>query len=296
MPTLRADTEERIIDLLRRRLPDWKTTTIKQRLKNGLVLVDGRPAAGGTYTVKPGQSVEILAKPAMPAASLPRGIGEPPMEILYADPWLLAVDKPSGLLSVASEHEKHETAVRILREWLAEADPEAGRDLHAAHRLDRDASGVLLFARSLETKRRLAAAWKNFEKIYLAVTDGAPQNPEGVLDDPLWEDRGLFVRVVGKGAGEEALTHYRLVRTKGARSLLEVRLGTGRKHQIRVHLAHLGCPIVGDRRYGVSKATRLALHAQRLVIDHPDDGRRIEFRAKTPPLFSRLLAQGKGMA
>lgn len=292
MPRFRAGERERVLDFLKKRLPGWKIATLKQRLKNGLVVKEGRAVVSGAAMVEPGEVVEILAKPASPHFSLPRGLGDPPVEILYADDALLAVDKPSGLLSVASERERDLTAVHLLREWLAEVDRGAARELHAAHRLDRDASGVLLFARSLAVKRRLAAAWSTFEKVYLAVVDGVPPKGEGVLDLPLWEDKGLFVRVAENGAGESALTRYRLVRSRNGRSLLEVRLGTGRKHQIRVHLANMGCPIVGDLRYGTTKAPRLALHAHRLSVTHPETGRPIVVTAKAPPLFSRLLGGG----
>lgn len=278
-----------VLEQLKKLFPDWKTSTLKQRLKNGLVLLNGRPAQSGAEETTAGDVLEILAAPPHPQAFLPASLGEAPLPLLYADRQLLAVDKPAGLLSVASEQERHETAVRIMREWLRELEEPAERELHAAHRLDREASGVLLFARSLELKRRLAASWSRFEKIYLAVTDGVPARKEGSIAVPLWEDQGLFVRVAKPGEGEEALTHYRVLRERGGRALLEVRLGTGRKHQIRVHLAHIGCPVAGDLRYGVAKAERLALHAHRLRLFHPDTEREIILTAPVPKEFSRLV-------
>ena len=289
MPRFEADEPERLMDFLKRKLPGWKTPTIKQRLKNGLVLRNGANAVSGAETVEKGDVIEILAVPPSPAAYLPLGLGEPPLDVLYADDDLLAVDKPSGLLSVASEKERNLTAVRLMREWLQGMERETKRDLHAAHRLDREASGVLLFTRSLEVKRKLASAWHTFEKVYLAVVDGIPARDEGTVDVPLWEDKGLFVRVSERGRGEEALTHYRVLRKSGERALLEVRLGTGRKHQIRVHLSYLGCPIVGDLRYGRSKAVRLALHARTLRIFHPKDGREVVVEAPIPHMFNRML-------
>ncbi len=176
-----------------------------------------------------------------------------------------------------------------MRDWLQGLDREPSRDLHAAHRLDRETSGVLLLARSLEVKRKLAQNWHDFEKTYLAVVDGIPGEPEGIIDAPLWEDKSLFVRVATRGDGEAALTRYRVLRKAGSRALLEVHLGTGRKHQIRVHLAHIGCPIVGDPRYGVSKAPRLALHARTLRIRHPHDGRTVEITTSEPPEFKQFM-------
>jgi 23S rRNA pseudouridine1911/1915/1917 synthase len=290
MSKLEADRSERVMDLLKRRLPGWKTPTLKQRLRGGLVLRNGKPVQSGAEMIAAGEVLEILAAPPRPAAFLPIGLGEPPLAVLYADDLLLAVDKPAGLLSVATDREKNLTAIHLMREWLQGMERNDKRELHAAHRLDREASGVLLLCRSLAVKRTLAASWRNFEKMYLAVVDGIPNQPEGSIDAPLWEDKGLFVRVAEKGGGEEALTHYRLLRSAGERSLLEVSLGTGRKHQIRAHLAHIGCPIVGDLRYGISKASRLALHARRLRITHPLDGRRVEITAPLPPQFRKMLS------
>lgn len=292
MPILTADAEETLLDFLRRHLPEWKTTTIRQRLKHGLVRRNGEIAVAASTILSPGDSVEVLHLPPRPEFSFPAGLGPPPVPILFADAALLAVDKPSGLLSVASEWEKQLTAVRLLRDWLAGLEREGERELHAAHRLDRDASGVLLLTRSLAMKRSLAAVWSTFEKTYLALADGVPDAPEGDIDVPLWEDKGLFVRTTEPGRGEKARTSYRVLKTRGRRSLLEVKLGgTGRKHQIRVHLAHIGCPIVGDSRYGVSKGARLGLHASVLKITRPDDGRELVVRAATPDWFQRVLRQ-----
>lgn len=289
MPTFQAERPGQLLDILKRGFPDWKTSTLKQRLKHRLILVDGRPAQSGAERVEAGSAVEILAAPPNPASLFPAGLGESPLPILYADDILIAVDKPSGLLSVASEREKNLTAVRIMREWLQGLDNKDRGEVHAAHRLDREASGVLLLTRSLAVKRSLAAAWHNFEKIYLAVADGIPEDPEGTVDLPLWEDKGLFVRVAESGKGERAVTHYRLLKTGGGRSLLEVKLETGRKHQIRVHMAAIGCPLAGDLRYGVSKAPQLALHAARLRITHPESGKLLEIASPVPQTLTKML-------
>lgn len=292
MPRFEVEQAESFLAFLKRKLPGWKTPTIKQRLANGLVLRNGAPADSGAERLARGDVVEVLAIPPRPTAHLPAGLGDSPLEILYADDDLLAVNKPSGLLSVATDRERQLTVIHIMREWLRGLDREDRRELHAAHRLDREASGVLLLTRSLEMKRLLAASWKQYEKTYVAVVDGAPAEKSGRVEVPLWEDKGLFVRVAEKGGGESASTEYRVLRKSKGRALLEVKLGTGRKHQIRVHLAHLGCPIVGDLRYGVSKANRLALHAHVLRIIHPRDKRRVEITAPIPLEFKKMLKSG----
>lgn len=293
MPKCTAVKKQKLLEALREAFADWKTPTLRQRIAHGLVTVNGIARTSGAAIVTPGDVLEILPRPAS-ALTFPPRMGEPPVPVIYADDLLLAADKPSGMLSVATDREKHITAVRLLREWLAaEPDLPGGTVLHAAHRLDREASGVLLFARSLEAKRQLAADWHSFEKVYLAVTDGQPPSEQGTCDVPLREDKRLFVRPGQGPDAQSAITHWRVLRTGGGRALLEVRIETGRKHQIRAHLAHIGCPIVGDLRYGVTKAKRLALHAWRLTVRHPSDGRPVVITASPPPLFARWLRPGR---
>ena len=289
MPRFTVESPDRLLAFLRRANPDWKTGTLKSSLRDGRVLVNGKIETSGGRPLAAGDEVELTGGSRRHDDGPAPGLVTPPLPLLYFDPLLLAVDKPSGLLSVADAREKNRTAVRLMREWLASSDPEAAAELHAAHRLDRDASGVLLFARSLEVRSRLTRAWRGFRKIYLAVVDGRPDSDEGTIDVPLYEDRGLFVRVGGPGRGEPAETHYKTLETGKGRSLLEVEIVTGRKHQIRVHLASIGCPVAGDLRYGVSKAPRLALHAKRLTLSHPSDGRLLDIESAVPALFRGLL-------
>lgn len=300
MPCFQVERPGLLLDVLKRQATGWKVSTLKQRLKHRLILVDGSPAQSGAQRVEVGVRIEILSIPPSPESFLPAFLGEPPLPILYADAHLIAIDKPFGLLSVASEREKKNTAVRIMRDWFRshefhQANDDTGEmgknvqheEIHAAHRLDREASGVLLLTRNIETKRALAAAWHGFEKKYIAVADGVPAQKEGVVDLALWEDRGLFVRP--SEGGIPAVTRYRMLKQNGTRSLLEIWLDTGRKHQIRVHMASIGCPLVGDRRYGVSKAARLALHASCLRITHPVTGEYLEISSPTPTAFKNLL-------
>lgn len=297
MPRFHVQRPGQLLDILKRQATGWKISTLKQRLKHRLILIDGHPAQSGAQRVEAGMEIEILPAPVQPAAFFPPGFGPPPIPVLYADEYLIAVDKPSGLLSVASEREKNQTAVRLMRDWFRAgvanhpSDDDVTADsmtIHAAHRLDREASGVLLLTRGLAVKRALAAAWHDFEKVYNAVADGVPENREGTIELALWEDRGLFVRPAENGV--PAITHYRLLKRNGQRSLLEIRLETGRKHQIRVHMASIGCPLVGDRRYGMSKAPRLGLHASCLRIVHPVTGKAIEIASPTPPALKKMLA------
>jgi 23S rRNA pseudouridine1911/1915/1917 synthase len=156
------------------------------------------------------------------------------------------------------------------------------------HRLDRETSGVLLFARTLATRDALQADWTGVRKVYLAVVEGRPSPPRGLVDQPLREDARLRVHAGPHPRAKPARTRYATLRSARGRSLLEVELETGRRHQIRAHLAWLGHPVVGDPRYG-SAAPRLGLHALRLELTHPGDGRRLVLEAPPPLGFLALL-------
>jgi 23S rRNA pseudouridine1911/1915/1917 synthase len=264
-----VDAPARLLEFLRRSLPGWKRSTLEQRIRAGAVRVNGEilrrndlVAAGDHVVVGDHDEAEI-------ERGAPAGI-----VLLHLDEHLAAIDKPAGLLSVASEREKEMTALALLREHLAAR-------LWPVHRIDRETSGVLLFARSAEVQHAVQAAWERAKKTYLAIVEGRPNPPAGVIDEPLWEDRGLFVRVGHHPEAKPARTRYATREPLGDRTLLEVELETGRRHQIRAHLAWLGHPVVGDRRYGRA-GKRMGLHAWRLELDHPADGRRLILVAPPP--------------
>jgi 23S rRNA pseudouridine1911/1915/1917 synthase len=213
--------------------------------------------------------------------------------IVYEDAHLLAIDKPSGLLTVATASEKMETAFVRLSDHLAARG--AGRPF-VIHRLDRDTSGLLLFARTAEIRDILQANWDRSTKTYLALVEGFPRPAEGTIENYLTEGRDLRVRASKHTSADakRAVSRYRTRERRGGHSLVEVELETGRKHQIRVHMAVLGCPVAGDKVYGArtNPARRLCLHAWRLGVDHPESGVRVELEAPPPEaLRSRSLDQ-----
>ncbi|MFN0007657.1 MAG: RluA family pseudouridine synthase [Planctomycetota bacterium] len=265
-----VDAPARVLEFLRRSLPGWKRSTLEQRIRAGAVRVNGKVLRRNDL-VAAGDEVVVVDE-AEVEREMPAGI-----ILLHVDDDLIAIDKPAGLLSVASEREKESTALALLREHFSQ-------HLWPVHRIDRETSGVLLFARSAEVQDAVQAAWERARKIYLALVEGGPSPPAGVIDEPLWEDRALFVRVGHHPDAKTARTRYATREPLGDRTLLEVELETGRRHQIRAHLAWLGHPVVGDRRYG-RPGKRMGLHAWRLEIDHPADGRRLELEAKPPREF-----------
>ncbi len=158
------------------------------------------------------------------------------------------------------------------------------------HRLDRETSGLMLFARNESTQAALQRGWKHVTKRYLAIVEGVPSDWQGTLRDRLVESTSFMVRRVDEG-GELAITHYRVLRRQGNRSLLELTLETGRKHQIRVQLAARGHPIIGDRTYGASgdPARQLALHSCELKFRHPVSGASMEFHSALPSQVKALF-------
>jgi 23S rRNA pseudouridine1911/1915/1917 synthase len=201
--------------------------------------------------------------------------------LLYEDRDLLVVDKPPGLLSIAAGAEREKTVYRILSEYLRKKGEK--RRPAVVHRLDRETSGVMIFAKSDAVKRKLMDHWEEtvLERRYLALAEGTFTETEGTIDAPLGEDRrGKALVMAG---GQRAVTHWKLLQP-GRFSLLSLELETGRRNQIRAHLAHLGHPVAGDKKYGAKTdpLNRLCLHAERIVFHHPHDGRVLAFTVKAP--------------
>jgi tRNA pseudouridine32 synthase/23S rRNA pseudouridine746 synthase/23S rRNA pseudouridine1911/1915/1917 synthase len=213
------------------------------------------------------------------------------MEILHEDRDILVIAKAAGLLTIGTDGERERTAHAALLDYVRKGNPKSPHRVFIVHRLDRDTSGLLVFARSEEAKFRLQAAWPEVEKTYLAVVEGAPPKEEDTLSSYLAENSvGKVYETRDPKEGKLSHTRYRILERRGDRTVLEISLLTGRKNQIRVHLAGLGCPIVGDAKYGRAdrKSKRLALHAWKLAFPHPWNGRRMEFETPPPASFLAL--------
>jgi tRNA pseudouridine32 synthase/23S rRNA pseudouridine746 synthase/23S rRNA pseudouridine1911/1915/1917 synthase len=217
---------------------------------------------------------------------LPKGL-----MLLYEDKDILVVDKPAGLLTVATESEKSRTALFILTEYILKGCGRSRKRLYVVHRLDRDTSGTLIFAKSENAKFRLQAQWKQTEKKYLAVVHGRVEKSEGTITSYLAEDEAYNVYSTSDSTkGKLSHTKYEVLKAAKDLSLLEVTLLTGRKNQIRVHLAGIGHPIVGDTKYGKADDphVRMALHARSISFKHPMTGKKLTFEAEVPSFFSQL--------
>jgi 23S rRNA pseudouridine1911/1915/1917 synthase len=255
-------------------------------LAHGRVVVNGTPVTQFDHPVKPGDRV-VIARNRFQAGD---DLAKAGISIIHQDHDLFVIDKPAGLLSVATSAERSDTAFARLNSYLGAR--REGRPF-VVHRLDRETSGLLLFARSAAVRDRLQAGWDLITKTYLAIVEGRPPDAEGVVRNYLIEGRDLRVRPseATRDGSKLAVTHYRVV-SLGRISLLEVTLKTGRKHQIRVHLASLGTPVIGDTAYGAKSnpAGRLGLHAWSLAFNHPTTGRRLELESELPKELQRVIS------
>lgn len=202
--------------------------------------------------------------------------------LLYEDRDIMVVDKPSGLLSIAAGSLRDKTAYSILAEYLR---AKGGKQRPAAvHRLDRDTSGIMLFAKSEPVKKKLMASWKRTVAVrrYTALVEGVMAENRGLVDAPLAEDRGG--RMLVQEGGMRAVTRWELIRQGKGHALLSLELETGRRNQIRAHMAFLKHPVAGDGKYAAKSNPfkRLALHAETLSFYHPADGRLMEFHSPCP--------------
>ncbi len=278
---LRVSEAMGLMTFLTTHLKGWTRSRIKQRLKAGCVMLNGASVSRHDHPLNIGDDIEVLAS----ARNTQHGKSK--LEVLYSDSDLIAINKPAGLLSVATAKESKHHALAILRDQLSR--PKHPVKLWPVHRLDRDTSGVLLFATSDKMREIIMTGWRNAEKTYLAIVEGKPNPSHGIINQPLRLDEKEYRMHVGPHSeAKEAISHYETQRNVNDRSLMELRLDTGRQHQIRAHLAWLGHSVIGDPRYGTD-GPRMGLHALSLSIDHPKTGKRLTFKTHAPSDFLALL-------
>lgn len=212
--------------------------------------------------------------------------------VLHMDRDILVVDKAPGLLTMGTDRQKVETAYYRLTDFVRKGNPKSRERVFIVHRLDREVSGILVFARTIEAKNNLQAQWEAVEKRYLALVHGVPREPEGMFSSYLVENGVHSVHSTeDQTRGKLSETGYAMLGQYRGVSCLNIHLLTGRKHQIRVHLSEHNLPIVGDTKYGAPKgvAKRLALHAKSIAFKHPYTGKPCFYETRTPHLFSRYL-------
>ncbi len=222
----------------------------------------------------------------------PRGL-----PVVYEDHDIVVVNKASGLLTVSTDRVRKNTAYFLLTDYVRKGDPRSKNRVFIVHRLDRDTSGVIVFAKSEPAKRFFQDEWSSFQKTYLAVVHGKLDVEEGVISSHLAENAAhRMYSVKDPASGKLAKTGYKVLGESGKYSLLEIDLQTGRKNQIRVHFAEKGHPVVGDRMYGRKEERsikRLALHAASLGLKHPYSKEEMTFDTEMPAYFRSLMQQSK---
>ena len=231
------------------------------------------------------ESIKQFKRP--PKRYQPKGL-----TILYEDRDIIVVDKVNGLLTVSSEKVRDKTAYYLLNEYVRKGNQKSKRRVFIVHRLDKDTSGIIVFAKNEKSKRYLQEEWQNFSKKYYALVHGSMPQKEGVITSYLAENSiHKMYSVTDPQKGKLAKTGYKVIKESSKYTLLEIDLLTGRKNQIRVHLADKGCPVAGDKKYGIKERgiKRLMLHAATLRITHPFSKEEMTFTTKVPIYFKSFI-------
>lgn len=279
-----AEQKDTLLNFLLSHIKGMSRNNIKNLLSKKQVLVDGKIVTKFDFPVHSGQNISVAPVKQKTLPSLP-------FDIIYEDNEIIVIDKPAGLLSIATEKEKLHTAYHIVNDYVKQKNKH-GR-IFIVHRLDKDTSGVLLFAKTDEAKRLFQDNWEDISKLrrYLAIVEGKPPKESDTIISTLLETETHLV-YSGRG-GKKAITHYTVLKSSNEFSLLDVKIDTGRKNQIRVHMKDIGTPVTGDKKYGALKnpVKRLCLHACELVLTHPKTKKEMSFKAKTPKDFKKLIKE-----
>ncbi len=273
-----------LLDALQALFPESSKTTLRKMLQNGRVRVNGEMEKDAKRELEADDVVEVAQKSAR--LELPVGL-----TILHEDTDVIVVLKGNGLLTVATERDRENTAQAYLNTYLGARREER---IHVVHRLDRETSGVLVFAKNFHAREQLKEqfAAHTVDRLYIAIIEGRVDPPAGTIRSYLIERKDLRMQSVDAHPDAKlAVTHYRTIATSPEYSMLEVRLETGRKNQIRAHLSEAGHPVVGDQLYGsiVNPLGRLGLHAKLLGFTHPATGKKMVFTSALPKSFRDLF-------
>ncbi|MEG0948937.1 MAG: RluA family pseudouridine synthase [Bacteroidales bacterium] len=281
----RPEKESTLMDFLIETLKDKSRTTIKSLLAHRQVAINGRPVTQFDTPVHTSDEISVNF-------DRPFNVFRHPMlRIVFEDDYLIVVDKAAGLLSMGTDRDKDKTAYRILSDYVKRGD--LRNKIFIVHRLDRETSGLLMFAKTPMAQTRLQADWDNavLDRRYLAVVEGTPEKPSGELRSYLAENSAMHVYSTDPEHGKLAVTRYNVLQTKGKFSLVELELLTGRKNQIRVHMTEFGHPIAGDKKYGAQSnpGRRMMLHACKLQFVHPMTRENMLFETPVPAKFKLVM-------
>ena len=274
-----------LIDFIMEKMHGISRNRAKALISNRVVLVNNAITTHPLAELKTGQVVQL------DRSKHKKSFRSNDIDIVYEDPYLLVVDKRPGLLSM-SNNTRQQTVQTVLNYYLEKG---GGRNTsHLVHRLDRDTSGLMVYAKDVQTQQSLINGWQQLvtDRRYLALVEGELESPRGRIQSWLTEDKRFITHSspVDNG-GKFAVTHYNVLEASNGYSLVECELETGRKNQIRVHMADMGHPVVGDFKYGseIDPMRRLGLHAYMLCFTHPVTGKHLRFETPVPVLFEKCL-------
>ncbi len=278
-----------LLDYLLATYNNMSRNKIKGLLTKGAIKVDGIIQTKYNYPVTTENRIEIVRGTDAVMDKSTRNMRRF-ATIEYEDPWLIVINKKTGVLSVPTGH--HGFCLKTLLDEYLERKGEH-RTTHVVHRLDKETSGLMIYAKSREIQEIFTNDWHNIisDRRYYAITSGIPQE-ERTIKSWLWDDQYGYVHSSQKdNSGKLAITHYRILKTNGQFALLDVKLETGRKNQIRVHLQDISCPVIGDTKYGngINPIRRLGLHAYRLNFIHPHSHKKMNFETPLPAAFFKII-------
>lgn len=283
---LKVEKSAPLLEYLLDHLESQSKNNVKSLLTRGNIEIDGKVIKKHDYQLKIGQNVLVKF------AKIYDEKNKEVLDILYEDKDILVINKPAGLLSISTENDKVKTAYHMVMDYVKRTSN--GQKIFVVHRLDKDTSGVLIFAKNDKIKNLLQNDWNNLVKIrgYIAIVEGKLKKDSGTIKSWLKETKTMFVYSSNKpGDGDEAITHYKKIKTNDLYTMLDIKIDTGRKNQIRVHMYDLGYPIIGDKKYGstINPIKRLGLHANILELMHPLTNKIMHFEAKIPGEFNKLI-------
>ena len=283
-----VEKEGELLEFLLDKLSNRGRNSVKSILARGQVSVDQHIETKYNYPLRSGQKVNIRWGGPQAGTRLTG------LTILHEDDDIIVIDKGPGLLSIATDNEKSVTAYHQLMEHVQKHHPD--NRIFIVHRLDRDTSGVMMFAKSKEVQQQLQNHWKDavLERAYVALVEGEVKKKSGTITSWLKESKTHIVYSSDKpDDGQKAVTHYKVLQSSRKYTLVEVKLETGRKNQIRVHMKDIGHPVVGDKKYGSNSRVigRLGLHARLLSFKHPKTLEVLRFATKIPDVFMRPFKQ-----
>ena len=281
-----VEQEATLLPFLFELLKEQSKTSVKALLSHGQIWVNQQATTQFDTLLHAGDVVTISYNRRKVV------FNNPLLNIIYEDDSVIVVNKREGLLSVSTAKVRERTAFHILSDYLKKSDPR--NKLFVLHRLDRDTSGLMMFAKTRAVQEKMQSNWNEMitERTYVAVVEGRPEKDSDLITTQLKENAEARVYVVADG-GKDAITRYHLLRTNEKYSLLELNLETGRKNQIRAQMEYIGHPIAGDYKYGAETdpTGRLMLHAQRLYFIHPETGEEMRFDTRIPDSFKSLTSK-----